>query len=176
MRGILLKWELAGIPVIFFTGAAFHFIFELSGGWTWVGAIAPVNESVFEHLKMTFWPTLIYAAISYNFVRHSANNFITGKAAALLVMPLAIIALFYVYTELTGWENVFIDILIFLAAVAGGQIVSYKILKARPLPAWLTVLSILVIIALGALYIIFTFYPPQVDFFMDTTTGKYGIP
>ena len=176
MKRSLLKWEATGIGVIFLLGAFFHFIFELTGSLAPIGAFAPVNESVYEHLKMTFWPTVLYAAFSYCFIKASANNFITGKAAALIVMPLIILGLFYGYTTLTGTENVIIDILIFLVAVAGGQLVSYQILKSKPLPVWLTRISLFVIIGLAIMYAVLTFLPPHVQLFIDTNTNTYGIP
>ena len=175
MKRSLFKWEITGIAVIFLLGSALHFVFDLTGGWPPAGVFAAVNESVFEHLKLTFWPTVLYAAISYNFLKPSTRNFLIGKAAALFAMPVTIIVLFYGYTTLTGIENVFIDILIFLVAVACGQLISYKILKAGPLPVWLTGLSVFLIIALGFIYAFFTFYPPHVPFFMDENTGGYGI-
>ncbi len=176
MKRLLLKWELIGIAVIFLLGSAFHFIFELASSWPPVGIFAAVNESVFEHLKLTFWTTVIYAAISYKFLKSSTKNFIIGKAASLYTMPLVIIILFYGYTTLTGIENVFIDIFIFLIAVACGQFISYGILKSGALPIWLSRLSLFMIIALALIYAIFTFYPPQVDFFMDANSGTYGLP
>ena len=176
MKRSILKWELIGIAVISLLGSALHFVFEFAGGWPPVGVFAAVNESVFEHLKLTFWPTVLYAAVTYKLLKSSTGNFIIGKAAALYTMPLAIIVLFYGYTTLTGIENVFIDILIFFVAVACGQFAGYGILKTRHLPLWLTRLSLFLIIALALIYGIFTFYPPHVPFFMDSPTGTYGIP
>jgi hypothetical protein len=176
MKRPILKWELIGIAVIFLLGSGLHFIFDLARGWPPVGIFAAVNESVFEHLKLTFWPTVLYAAVTFKLLKSSTNNFIIGMAAALYTMPLTIIVLFYGYTTLTGIENVLIDILIFFVAVACGQLASYGILKTKPLPVWLSRLSLFLIIALALIYIIFTFYPPHVPFFMDSPSGTYGIP
>lgn len=176
MKRTALKWELIGIAIISLLGAVFHFLFELSGEWPPIGVIAAVNESVFEHLKITFWPTVLYGAVTYRWIRKSTYNFMTAKTTAVYVMPLMIIILFYAYTSLTGWESLAIDIVIFIIAVASGQLISYKILNLKKLPRWLTWLSVTFIIILAAIYGLFTFYPPHVDFFMDTATGTYGIP
>jgi hypothetical protein len=175
MKRSLLKWELIGIGVIFLLGAAFHFVFESTGSLSPLGAFVPVNESVFEHLKMTFWPAIIWAAFSYSFIKSQVRNFIIAKAAALVVMPLIILILFYGYTAFTE-ENVIIDILIFFVAVACGQLLGYLLLKAHPLPTWLTGLSAFLIILLAVIYTVFTYYPPYVSIFMDSNTGSYGIP
>lgn len=176
MKRITLRWELTGIIVISLLGSALHFLFELSGEWLPVGVIAAVNESVFEHLKLTFWPTVLYGASTYKILKNHTRNFIVAKAAATYVMPLTIIVLFYAYTTPTGWENVAIDITIFIVAVAVGQLTSYKILTLQRLPQWLKWLSLALLVILAVIYGLFTFYPPQVDFFRDSTTGAYRIP
>ena len=176
MKRSALKWELTGIAVISLLGSALHFVFEWSGEMASVGVFAAVNESVFEHLKLTFWPTVLYGAITFNFLKSSANNLIIAKAAALYTMPLTIIVLFYSYTTLTGIESVLIDILIFIIAVACGQLASYGILKIKTLPGWLNWLSLSLIIVLAFIYGFFTFYPPHLPFFMDSSSGIYGIP
>ncbi len=42
----LLAWEMIGIPVILALGSALHYLFEWTGSWLPIAAIAPVNESV----------------------------------------------------------------------------------------------------------------------------------
>jgi hypothetical protein len=174
MNRSLLKWELTGLGVIFLMGSGFHFLFDVFGSNPAAGVFFPVNESVFEHLKLTFWPTMIWAAFSYNFLKYTANNFLIAKASAVIIMPLVTIALFYGYTAFTA-DNVIVDILIFLVAVAAGQFVNYLLLKAHPLPQWLSGLSAIIILALAVLYAVFTFYPPYTGLFMDSNTGGYGI-
>lgn len=176
MKRPALKWELIGIAVISLVGSALHFVFELSGELPPVGVIAAVNESVFEHLKLTFWPTVVYAAVTYKLLKNYVNNFVIAKTAAVYAMPVTIIALFYGYTTLTGIENVIIDIFIFFVAVAVGQLVSYRILIAEQLPQWLKWLSLAFTVILAVIYGLFTFYPPHMPFFMDSASGTYGIP
>lgn len=60
-----LLWETFGILFIFSVGTLLHFTYDALGKWKPVGLIAPVNESVWEHLKMGFWPTLIYGIIEF---------------------------------------------------------------------------------------------------------------
>lgn len=171
-----LKVELIGIAVISVLGSGLHFLFEVSGNWPPVGVIAAVNESVFEHLKLTFWPTVLYAAATWKLLKKTTNNFIIAKAVALYIMPLTIVVLFYGYTTLTGIESVIIDILIFFIAVACGQLAGYGLLKMKALAGWLNWFSLVFIIALAVIYGLFTFYPPHLPFFMDSPTGTYGIP
>ncbi len=175
MKRPLLKWELIGIAVISLFGALLHFVFAWSGGWSPVGVIAAVNESVFEHLKLTYWPALLYAAVENRRLEKSVNNFVVAKTAGLYVMPLAIMAIFYSYTTITGGENLIADITVFVEAIVLGQLTSYKILTMAQLASRFQKLALAGLIALAMIYAVFTFYPPQLPMFRDSVTGIYGI-
>ncbi|OGO16182.1 MAG: hypothetical protein A2Z02_02245 [Chloroflexi bacterium RBG_16_48_7] len=175
MKRNVLKWELLGIVFVFLVGALLHFVFEWSGDSRIVGAIASVNESVWEHFKQGFWPMCLYAAIEYGFLRKLTGNFFTAKAVAVYAIPLITGLIFYTYTAFTGEEILIVDILTFLVAVADGQLLSYKILTAPALPKYANVVSIIFIIILAVILIVFTFYPPHLPIFLDHT-GIYGIP
>jgi len=176
MKKSALKWELVGIAFISILGSVLHFVFEWSGELKYVGIISPVNESVFEHLKLTFWPALFYAAITYRFLRKSTNNFLIAKTAGIYVMPAAIIALAYSYTGITGNESLAADIVIFIVGVALGQLTSYKLLIRDRLPRVFHMVAVGCLVALGLIYILFAYYPPHLPLFMDSNTGTYGIP
>jgi hypothetical protein len=170
------KWELIGIAVIAGVGAVMHFAFEWSGELRPVAVFAAVNESVWEHLKLTYWPALLYAAISYRKLKGLSDNFTIAKAVGIYVMPAAILALFYAYTAITGSDNLIADIAIFVVAIALGQLASYKILTLPQLSRRLYILAVVGLVVLGVLYALFTFYPPQAHIFRDSVTGSYGIP
>ena len=156
-------------------GSLLHFAFELSGELAPVGVFAAVNESVFEHLKLTFWPTLVYAACTYRLIKNSTNNFVIAKTAGVYVMPLSIIVLFYVYTAITGTHTLIVDMLIFIVAVVLGQITSYKILTMNRLSNSMHWIALSFLVALAVIYGVFTFYPPKVPLFQDSVNGTYGI-
>ena len=66
-----------GIPVIFIIGTVFHFIYELTGSLFAVGHFAPVNESIFEHMKLALVPTAlwnIHDALLANAKQESGNR------------------------------------------------------------------------------------------------------
>lgn len=176
MKRPLRKWELIGIAVIACLGALLHFAFEWSGELRPIAVFAAVNESVFEHLKLTYWPALFYAAVEYKFIRESTKNFIIGKTTGLYVMPAAIMALFYSYTIITGSENLIADIAIFVGAVALGQLASCNILTREQLSPSFHKAALAGLISLGVIYAVFTFYPPHLPIFVNPITGTYGIP
>ena len=175
MKRLVLKWELLGIIVKSVLGTILHFAFEWSGEFLPLGIIAAVNESVWEHLKIAFWPALLYAILEYRFLKSFTNNFVIAKATGIYAMPITIAVLFYAYTAATGREILVVDILIFLIAIAVGQLISYKILTARQLPSWLNKLGLILLVSLAIAFCVFTFYPPHLPIFRDAITGTYGI-
>ena len=170
------KWELIGIAVIASVGAVMHFAFEWSGELRPIAVFAAVNESVWEHLKLTYWPALLYAALEYRRVRNLSDNFVIAKTAGIYVMPAAIIALFYAYTTITGSDNLIADITIFVVAVALGQLTSYRILILPHLSRRRYISAIIGLVALGIVFALFTFHPPRFPIFRDLVSGAYGIP
>ena len=175
MDKLILKWELIGIFIISLLGAILHFVFDWSGQWDPLGVIAAVNESVWEHFKIGFWPVLFYAIAEYPFLKSYTNNFLIAKAACVYVIPVTIAIVFYSYTYVFGQEILLVDILIFVIAIALGQLTSYKILSSSRLPRWLDFVGLSLIILLAVAFAAFTFYPPHIPLFQDATSGGYGI-
>ncbi len=175
MKNPVLRWELSGVIFVFLIGALLHFVFEWSGELKVVGAIASINESVWEHFKQGFWPMCLYAAIEYRFIRTNVNNFLTAKAIAVYLIPIITALIFYAYTTATGKEILIVDIVIFALAITAGQLTSYKILTAMRLPRYANMISLAFIALLALVLILFTFYPPHLPIFLDSNTGTYGI-
>jgi len=70
----VLIYELIGVVFIIFLGGALHFTFALSGNQPIVGAFSAVNESVWEHLKLAFWPALLLTIIEYPLLRKAVTT------------------------------------------------------------------------------------------------------
>jgi hypothetical protein len=174
MRKSALKWELVGIVFIVVLGGALHFAFDLSGGWRPLALIAAVNESVWEHLKLGFWPALIYFFIEYRYIKKSSSNFLFAKAVGISLIPVAITILFYAYTAFTE-DMLAADLIIFVVAIVVGQLTSYKVLTLSPLPSWVNKLGIVLLILLTIAFGTLTYYAPQLPIFRDPISGGYGI-
>jgi succinate dehydrogenase hydrophobic anchor subunit len=176
MNKYLLKWGISGIFFVFLIGALLHFVFEWSGYLPIVGAIASVNESVWEHFKQGFWPMCLFAAIEYRYSRSHTSNYLAAKSTAILLIPIITGLIFYTYTAFTGTEILIVDILTFLIAVTIGPLISYKIMLLPTLPKIANYAGIAVILLIGLILITFTFYPPHWHILLDKNTMTYGIP
>ncbi|MDD3224966.1 MAG: DUF6512 family protein [Clostridium sp.] len=175
MAHIIYLWELFGVIFISIMGSLLHFTYEWSGKCKSLAVISAVNESTWEHLKIAFWPALIYSIFEYIPLSNMTDNFIVAKAVCLLSIPILIIILFYSYTYILGRNFLVIDIFIFILSIYIGQKTSASILTMPKLPSCLTSLSILIIVLLIVMFSLFTFFPPKLEIFRDSTNGKYGI-
>jgi hypothetical protein len=170
-----LLWQLFGAIFIVLLGSFMHFLFELTGNWAPIGAIAAVNESVWEHLKLGYFPLIIFALIEYKFLKKSFNQFIVAVASSAIIIPLVIVVFFYSYTTILGGDSLFFDILSFIIAIFIGQYVSYRVLLIEKVGSRYAILALIILIAFGASFVFFTYFPPQLPIFQDSTTSGYGI-
>lgn len=173
-RKVILRFEFIGMVFIIILGSMLHFTFEFSGENPLVGVFSAVNESVWEHLKLAFWPALLYTLIEYRFFRKAIANFFFSKAVGIYLMPLTIVFLFYSYRAFLE-ENLVLDILIFVVAVVFGQLVSYKLMAWKSVSKIYSTISVILLIFLATVFVIFTFYPPHLSMFQDPISGGYGI-
>ncbi|SCZ10456.1 DUF6512 family protein [Alkaliphilus peptidifermentans] len=170
----LYYWELAGLFFIFTVGALFHFAFDWLNRIKALAFLFPVNESPWEHLKMAYWPIIIFAFLEFFFLNISFNHIVVAKAVAAFSVCIAIISLHYSYKAIIGSHIVFVDIIIFFLAIALGQLLSYRILTATAPKPFAVILAYLSISVLGFMFIFFTFNPPDL-FLFRASSGKSGI-
>ena len=108
-------------------GTLSHFFYQWSHENMLVGLFSPVNESVWEHLKLLFFPALTYMFIEQKAMGKAMPGLfgknLLGIFAGLLVMPL----LFYGYTAFSGKSILLVDIGIFCVCVSLTFLLPYKL-------------------------------------------------
>ncbi|MBR7099452.1 MAG: hypothetical protein IKC59_08555 [Clostridia bacterium] len=69
MKRSIGLWQLFGFAVTSLLGTLLHFLYEWLGEAVWIAPISGVNESTWEHMKLLFWPMLLYAIAESFFFR-----------------------------------------------------------------------------------------------------------
>ena len=170
------KYCIIGIFFTVLLGTLLHFTYDLSGNSDFVAILSAVNESTWEHLKLIFFPMIVFMLIEFFIYGKSYPNFFAGKLAGIISGMAFITVVFYTYNGIIGTSGGIFNILLFIAGVIFGHIVYCKILTREYLTS--PVLNKLSVFALGALLVVFwvfTFYPPLLNIFKDPVTGGYGI-
>ncbi len=157
---------IAGIIFVSIVGTLFHFAYQWSGNNVFVGLFTPVNESVWEHTKLLFFPMLIYSF----YLNKKAGKYYpclnSAMISGMLLGVAMIIVMFYTYTGVIGFHTAFADISIFYISVILAFCVVYKFAISCTADKYSKVLQIFQIVMI-CLYIIFTFFPPAIPLFVS---------
>lgn len=172
----LIKIQIKVIIVCLILGTLLHFTYQLSGGNLFVASFSAVNESVWEHLKLVFYPMLIMAMIEYRFVKQIANNYLEAKTIGIFVAMSFMVLSFFTYTGIIGINFAIINILIFIISIILGEWIAYRLMKINEESTDVTkILASIVVLFSLISFIIFTYYTPEVNLFRDYITGEYGL-
>jgi hypothetical protein len=164
-----------GAVMISLLGSFLHFVFALLGEWPPAALIAAVNESVWEHLKLAFWPALFFALIEWTFLRKETKYFWTAKTYGIISMPVIIASFFYGYTAISGHNILWLDISLFVFAVFAGQMISCRIMFCHSISSKFKFLAVILLVLMIVAFSLFSFFPPHCFLFCDPQTGQYGI-
>lgn len=156
-------------------GTLLHFVYSWSGNNNFIGIFAPVNESVWEHLKLAFWPMIIFSFYEFRMYGSFLENFWIAKFVCIFTMMATIVVVFYGYSSILGHSFLPIDILTFYISIVLGYYFSFKLLLLKAINGNLEILGICMVMFLVILFTYFTFSTPRYDIFKDSPTGTYGI-
>ncbi|MFR7992452.1 MAG: DUF6512 family protein [Lachnospiraceae bacterium] len=175
MKSIPVKWiVLPGIVFVCVLGTLSHFFYEWSGHLSFVGLFSPVNESVWEHMKLLFFPMLLYTVYVYFTFRTSIPFIQSILFAGILVGTFLIPTLFYTYSGILGKHIAAVDIAIFYVSVLCAFMTVTILLKnlesiaSSCEPAYLVLVKVLLAAAIVLLFIgfvVFTDNPPALGIF-----------
>lgn len=175
MNKTILKLAIFGTIFVTIFGSLFHFVYGWSGNNKIIGALTPVNESVWEHLKLALIPILLFALVEWYFLRRSGKNLLCAKVAEIWLVIFLITSFFYTYTGIIGFNTLWADIILtFVVPVIIGEYLSYKLLIRENQPKNKIIPAISLLILLFA-FIYFTFNPPKIPLFEDPENQTYGL-
>jgi len=173
----LLRFVVLGAVFMALLGSALHFFYGWFGQSTIVGLFGPINESIWEHAKLVFWPPLLWYVFIVLSLRRTHNlELAVAAAAALWFMPLFQIVFYYAYAAIAHRNLFVINILDFMLAIVLGQVLFYQLATRLHCTRVGRAAALLSIIILGGIFVVFTLLPPHIPLFMDPTNGTYGLP
>lgn len=148
-------------------GTLLHFTYNLSGKNKIVGYFSAINESIWEHIKLSVYPILIYSIYMYINIHNYINNFFLALGMGLLVSVIIVPLLFYTYTKFTKSSIFIIDIIIFILAVVIPFRVIEVIIKMNQYPLVFNLFGLLLVIIIVISFIKFTYNPPNHKIFKE---------
>lgn len=174
MKRSIGLWQLWGFAVTSLGGTILHFLYDWLGGAVWVAPFSGVNESTWEHMKLLFWPMLLFSVAQSVFFR-DREDFWCVKARGVFFGLALIPVLFYTYNGVIGRSPDWINIAIFFIAAAIAYIYETRLFRRETVRCRAPRLAIASLLVMAALFVIFTFATPELGIFRDPLTGTYGI-
>lgn len=171
-RKIIKIFCIVGFLFVCVLGTVSHFFYFWSGKKKIVGIFFPVNESTWEHLKLSIFPTLFFFGIGAFFI--TSNSYAFALFITLLIPMVVIPIIFYSYTCVLKKSILLIDILTFYVSVAISWIASFLILNSNLSNEIINVISYVGIAVIILFYLTFTLHPPKIFLFKDPISGEYG--
>ncbi|MBQ7036279.1 MAG: hypothetical protein IJN74_02165 [Clostridia bacterium] len=174
MQNSVKKWQTAGFIFTSVLGVILHFLFEWSGQNPIIASFSAVNESIWEHMKILFFPMALFALLESRYVQKAHKDFWCAKLTGIILGIVLIPALYYTVLGMFGKSPDFINIAIFFVVAAIVYTVETALLGAENTDCRAPRLARLLIPALAVLFMVFTFYTPQIPLFRDPISGTYG--
>lgn len=166
------KTSIFSLLFVLIIGTLNHFMYD----WfplTIIGLFTPVNESIFEHLKLTFYPFLLTCIVRYFFL-NDKDYFL--KVALASVTGILTIPIIYYLINIFVTPPAIVNIIIFVIACILQEYVFYSLMNNiftdSPIGSKE---GVIVIITVFLAFSVFTFIPPKLDLFLDPVTKTYGI-
>lgn len=174
MKRSINLWQLWGFAVASLGGTLLHFLYDWLGKPAWVAPFSGINESTWEHMKLLFWPMLVFAIVQGFFFRDRIDFWCVKLRGILLGLAL-IPVLFYTYNGVVGKSPDWLNIAIFFLSAAMAYFYEARRFQAEGLRCRFPKLAIAVLLVIAMLFLIFTFAAPKIGIFKDPLTGAYGI-
>lgn len=165
------NYQIFSIIFTFVLGTLLHFTYKLSGENKFVAIFSSINESVWEHLKLLYFPMLLTTIIGYFYIGKNIPNFLCAKTLGIFSSLIFTVIFFYTYTGVLGRNIAIIDISSFFIAAILGEYISYKLIiknfKCN------NKIAIILLIILFICFIIFTYFTPNFGIFKDPLTRQF---
>ncbi len=167
-------WQLIGFATTSLLGSLLHFAYDLTG-LLLLAPFSAVNESTWEHMKLLFFPMLLFALVQRAFPGKAYAGFWSIKLRGTLLGLTLIPILFFTLRGIFGTTPDAVNILIFFLAAGLAYLYETRLFAKAPTPRLPESISLLALGLLTLAFVLFTFYPPAIPLFADPIDGRFGI-
>ncbi len=175
LKRSLKFWQIGGFVFTVILGVLLHFLYDWTNKSIIVAPVSAVNESIWEHMKLLFFPMFIFALVEYKFIGKNYENFwcikLIGTMTGLFLIP----TIYYTYTGMLGVNADWFNIVIFFIAAGSAYYLENLFFKNKLNLCKSPFIAFTVLCLILVLFIVMTFVQPEIPLFQDMTTGNYGI-
>lgn len=164
----LKLYTIAGTIFVIITGSLAHFVYEWSGKNFILGFFFPVSESTWEHMKLCFFPMLIYSFFMNKRLKDDYPCVTTALLSGILLGTFFIPVIFYTYSGILGSNYVPLNIAVFAISVIIAFWAVYKLTLSCKMISCSFRLGLFVFV-IAVCFLVFTYIPPDIRLFIAPT-------
>lgn len=158
------RYRILQFFIISILGVLLHFTYEWSGNNSAVGIVSAVNESVWEHLKLLFFPMLALTLWELAGGKHP-SDFIQARTIGILGGMIFIVTAFYTFWGVSGRIIEGVSILIYFLGVIVALWIAHR-MSGRT--EWFSpYVAAAILIFLTGAFAVLTFRAPASGIFYD---------
>lgn len=167
--------NIIGVVFIFLIGFVIHGLYEWFPNFFTI-IISPVNESIFEHIKMIYTSYIIWIIIKYFLLKKYGylENSYLFKELLTTVFEIVLFLLIFVPVYKATGENLFVTLTIYFITIVISAILNSKI-KFKKDYKYLNIISLISIIIIYVILTYLSYNPIICNFFLDPTSNRYGL-
>lgn len=169
------KYKIIGAICLFILSFAWHFGYDILPNF-FTSILFPVNESIWEHMKIFWGVILFYGVIEYFLLKRkniNVNNYLL-KLVIMAILSIFIFLIIYLPIYNIFGENFVITIILMFITYAVIEYISYLLFKLKERKIS-TILPIFLIFGVYLLFGYLTYNPLKNYIFYDISSGNYGI-
>lgn len=174
MKRDVSLWQFGGFSLTSLGGTLLHFLYDWTDESVLIAPFSGVNESTWEHMKLLYFPLLIFAVIQSRFFKEYPDFWhikLRGILTGLILIPV----LFYTYNGAVGKSPDWVNMTIFFVSAAAAFLIEARLFRGKRKSCKRPWLTFAVICLIGVLFVLFTFVTPKLPLFEDPLTGTYGL-
>ncbi len=157
---------IVGFIFVSILGTLWHFVYEWSGDFRLLGFIAPINESTFEHMKLIFFPSLIYMPVTHYYLKDKYPSIVNALSYGILYGTFFLPIFFYSYSGIIGQNFTPVDIGSFYIGTLLVFLVTYRLLKQKSKKTFHAIGFYLLFVMIF-IFVRFTYNNPGVGIFAE---------
>ena len=166
MRKNLLIPSIIGFIFVSIIGTLSHFFYDWTGQNVLIGLVTPVNESVWEHMKLAFFPMILYIFLEKLWLKEKTPFSTCINLISVLIATFLIPVRYYTYSGILGKHSMILDIATFFYSIFSAFVFRYVAAKKgwQPKHCWL---FYTLVVATTVAFLVFTYYPPALGIFQS---------
>ncbi len=160
----LKAYLIFGAIFVSIAGTLLHFAYEWSNYSPVIAFFAPINESTWEHMKLLFFPMVVFSIFVTTKLKKQYPCIESGLALGAIIGTFLIPIIFYTYSGVLGFNLDVLNISAFYICVAVAFYSAFKLAQSCGAEKYSTLLFAIQC-AILLLFFIFTIYPPDIALF-----------